>query len=142
MNESYTEADTPRIAQQVLALLAPQPDRATVLCLEGDLGVGKTALAKALASALGVTDTVVSPTFVIEKFYTPTQGDFDQLVHIDAYRIESVDELIPLGFSTVLKQANTLIIIEWPEHIKAALPESVTWLTLSHQEEGRHIEMK
>lgn len=142
MNESFSEEEIVHIAEMVAALLLPQPDRATVLCLEGELGAGKTTLTKALAHNVGVTDTVVSPTFVIAKFYTPTQGAFEHFIHIDAYRIETVDELIPLGFRELLQQANTLIVIEWPEHIKEALPETVTWLTLSHQQEGRRIKMK
>ncbi len=139
MNESYAETQTPLIAHAIAHTLTPDPERASVVCLKGDLGAGKTTLVQAIALEFGVDETVVSPTFVIAKFYTPTKGDFARLVHIDAYRIESEDELGPLGFEALLTLPNTLVIIEWPERIARALPSSATWYVLTHSLEGRHI---
>ena len=142
MNEEYTEDKLPYIADTILGLLESRPTSATVLALEGDLGAGKTTLTKTVAEILGVQETVVSPTFVIAKFYTPTKGLFTRLVHIDAYRIDSLSELGPLGFESLLADPNTLIIVEWPERIKEALPEHTVWLSISHTEYGRHITQK
>lgn len=139
MNEDYTEENLPYIADTILSSLDSQSVGATVLALEGDLGAGKTTLTKTIAQLLGVQETVVSPTFVIAKFYTPTKGLFTHLVHIDAYRIESLGELGPLGFEQLLEQSNTLIIIEWPERVKEVLPSSTRWLNISHTDQGRHI---
>ncbi len=139
MDEIYSDNQVHDIAVRVLAQLTPAGDRATVLCLQGDLGAGKTTLTQAIAKNLGIEETVVSPTFVIAKFYTPTIGGFTQLVHIDAYRIESEDELGPIGFSELLKQARTLIVIEWPERIKKSIPRGALWMNITHRDTMRHI---
>jgi len=114
-------------------------DQATVLGLTGEMGAGKTTLAQAIARSLGVADTVVSPTFVIAKFYEATKGSFKALVHIDAYRIDSLDELGPIGFEDILAQPETLVIIEWPERIDAALPDQAVRLQIDHDEDKRTI---
>ena len=105
---------------------------ATILALHGDLGAGKTTLVQQLALQLGTLDTVTSPTFVIMKQYETTDATFPQLVHIDAYRIETVDEMRPLGFGDILKQPQTLICVEWAERIKELLPAATIHLTLTH----------
>ena len=96
-------------------------DGATVLALHGDLGTGKTTFTQTLARALGVMETVNSPTFVIMKKY-PIEGDYQTLVHIDAYRVESIDEMTVLGFANLLEEKDTIICIEWAERIADLLP--------------------
>jgi tRNA A37 threonylcarbamoyladenosine biosynthesis protein TsaE len=59
------------------------------------------------------------------KQYETTSDTFAELVHIDAYRIEDVDEMRPLGFTAMLTQPRTLICIEWAERIKGLLPATV-----------------
>jgi len=142
MNEEYTEESLPYVADKILEIIAPLADAATIVALTGDLGAGKTTLTKTIAALLGVEDTVVSPTFVVAKFYVPTKGLFTHFVHIDAYRIESLDELVPLGFEKIIAQPTTLVVIEWPERIGAALPASTNWFTITHTSTGRHIEQK
>ncbi len=97
--------------------------KAVVVGLFGDLGSGKTAFSQNIAKLLGVEENVTSPTFVIEKIYkTNKKGKFETLVHIDAYRIEEAEEMNKLRFSEVIRQPNTLVLIEWPEKIKEVLP--------------------
>lgn len=103
---------------------------AMVLTLSGDLGAGKTTFVQAIAAHLGVSESVQSPTFVIMKQYATTSEIFTTLVHIDAYRIEDVAELAPLHFDEVLHDPYTLVCVEWPEHIAAALPASAYGLSL------------
>lgn len=112
------------------------PERATVLTLDGDLGAGKTTLVQALARELGVTEVVTSPTFVVMKTYATSHGDFTQLVHIDAYRIDDVSELGPLNFMQVLASPQTLICIEWPERIAEALPKKLYAVSLVAHPDG------
>ena len=138
MNTTYAENQTGLIAEQLLAILSPSENGATVLALQGDLGAGKTTLTKSLANKLGVIETVVSPTFVIAKFYD-VEKDFKQMVHIDAYRIESLEELAPLGWQTILKQPNTLVVVEWPERISSALPEQTQYFAITHDDDQRTI---
>lgn len=101
------------------------------IALQGDLGSGKTAFVKALARELGVEEEVTSPTFVVMRAYEVSHSTYDTLMHMDAYRIESVAELEPLRFSEVLADTKTIFCIEWPEHIKGRLPHGALELTFT-----------
>lgn len=90
-------------------------DKATLVALHGDLGAGKTTLVQFIASALGVIESVQSPTFVIQKSYVVSKGDFKKLVHIDAYRIEKPEEFTNLKISETLSDPNSLVLVEWPK---------------------------
>jgi len=94
---------------------------AAVLTLSGDLGAGKTALVKEIGTILGVAETIVSPTFVVERQYEATHPVFSRLVHMDAYRIESLDELLPLHFDETIHTRAQLVCIEWPSCIPGAI---------------------
>jgi len=104
--------------------LTPKEGKATLVTLSGDLGAGKTAFTKAVAQALGVEETVNSPTFVLEKIYQlgSSTSKFKRLIHIDAYRLESGEDLAPLGFDEIMQDAENLILLEWPEKVSDALP--------------------
>jgi tRNA threonylcarbamoyladenosine biosynthesis protein TsaE len=117
--------DTSRIAREWLASLEKKEDEALVVGLSGNLGSGKTAFVKAVAATLGITESVTSPTFVIEKIYESKFKDYpwSRLVHIDAYRLESARELEVLNFEKLVEDPNNLILIEWPENVKEILPE-------------------
>jgi len=115
-------------AKKVLEVLrgkaaAFQYGKALVVGLSGDLGSGKTTFSQMVATQLGVTDRVTSPTFVIEKIYkTKDARQFETFVHIDAYRLEKGAELDVLNFKDILEQSHTLVFIEWPEKVKEGLP--------------------
>jgi tRNA threonylcarbamoyladenosine biosynthesis protein TsaE len=114
------------VAQKVVALLLQKriSGKASVLALNGDLGAGKTAFTKVLAQTFGINEDVISPTFVIMKRYEIEQMDslFNELVHIDAYRIDDIDEMRPIHFEEILQEEETLISIEWAERIISLLP--------------------
>jgi tRNA threonylcarbamoyladenosine biosynthesis protein TsaE len=117
-------------------------ERATVVALSGDLGAGKTTLTQALARELGITETVISPTFVIMKEYVlPGEpGGFSRLVHIDAYRLESAAELSRLGWQELVADPKALVLVEWPGKVPGAIPEDAVVVTLAHEsEEVRQI---
>lgn len=116
--------------------LLPQTDHATLVTLSGELGAGKTAFVKATAKALGVTEELTSPTFVIQKNYALQGQAFKQLIHIDAYRLKSGEELAPLHFDDTLKQADNLIMLEWPEMVATALPSTNVHITLTPEADG------
>lgn len=115
---------------------------ATLVTLSGELGAGKTAFAQAVANALGVKETVTSPTFVLEKIYqlpniwTYDVHIFQRLVHIDAYRLEKGKDLAPLGFDELMQDAGNLILLEWPEKVRDALPEPDARITLVANGDG------
>jgi tRNA threonylcarbamoyladenosine biosynthesis protein TsaE len=115
--------DTSRIAREWLVSLEKKEDEALIVGLSGNLGSGKTAFVKAIAVELGITESVTSPTFVIEKIYQSKIGSWTRIVHIDAYRLESARELEVLNFEELVEDPNNLILIEWPENVKEILPE-------------------
>ncbi len=113
-----------------------QTDGATTLLLEGNLGSGKTAFTKCLAKALGVTEEVTSPTFILEKIYPTKNKRFKKLVHIDAYRFEKEEEAKVLELSNWYNDASALIVIEWPEKMKSFLPKTFQKLSFEFIDEG------
>jgi tRNA threonylcarbamoyladenosine biosynthesis protein TsaE len=116
-------------AQIFVERLRPQSNQATILALHGDLGAGKTAFTQGVAKALAVTDVVTSPTFVIEKIYQIAGVTmWKHLIHIDAYRLTSGQELLSLGFDDVLRDPGNLIVLEWPEKVTEILPTKITKL--------------
>ena len=123
---SHSLKETEKFAREWLASITPLPDEACVVGLYGNLGSGKTTLTQSVANILGVTDTVTSPTFVIEKIYEIKHTHFARLIHIDAYRIESARELQDLNFEKLVDNSRNLILIEWPENVKEILPENHT----------------
>ena len=107
----------------VISTLKGRPN-ATVIGLSGPLGAGKTAFVQSIARNLAVLEHVTSPTFVIARFYDiPQHQHFRQLVHIDAYRIESTDELRPLRFEELCADSKNLVFIEWPEKLCDSFPK-------------------
>lgn len=91
--------------------------RGDVVCLNGELGTGKTAFVKGIAQALGVNDYITSPTFTIVNEYT---ADIP-MYHFDVYRIADSEEMLAIGFDEYLAK-DGVIIIEWAELIEDILP--------------------
>ncbi len=112
--------------------LTPQAGGAALVTLTGELGAGKTAFTKAVAKALGVDETVTSPTFVLLKIYElPTSAQFKRLIHIDAYRLHDGAELTPLRFNDFMQDKDNLIFLEWPEKVEGSLPTPTKRITLT-----------
>lgn len=139
---THTLEETEGLAKQVVETLQLS-DAATVLALKGDLGSGKTAFTKGLAKALGVTEEITSPTFVIQKIYQLENQQFDHLIHIDAYRLESADELRSLGWDEIMTNPSNCIVLEWPEKVEGLLPDSAYEIEFTFvDEETREITSK
>jgi tRNA threonylcarbamoyladenosine biosynthesis protein TsaE len=132
---SHNLTDTEGLAKQFINLLSSGM-RATVVGLHGDLGSGKTTFTQAVAKQLGVTDTVTSPTFVIEKIYKLSHEHFTHLIHIDAYRLESSTELLNLGWHDIELDPKHLILIEWPEKVEDILPKDMKHLYFTFVDEN------
>ena len=99
-----------------------------VICLEGNLGAGKTTLVQGIAQGWGTLDPVSSPTYVIVNEYR-NPGE-DTLFHLDAYRLENAFEAEALDFERMLSQGP--LVIEWPERIREILPEEHLWIKLEY----------
>ena len=125
---------TRNLGRKLGALLQP----GDLVCLQGDLGAGKTTFTQGLAEGWGSTDSVSSPTFVMVNLYRAPDGT--PLYHMDAYRIESLPEAVQLGLDDML--AEGALIVEWPERISGVLPKECIWLVLTHESEtARRIEI-
>lgn len=119
------------------ALADSLPARA-VLLLDGDLGAGKTTLARALLQRLGVRGAVRSPTYtLVERYATPV----GEAVHLDLYRIADPEELLYLGLDD-LQDSARLWLVEWPERGRGALPKADLRLRLASRGEGRRATLE
>lgn len=115
-------------------LAAALPDNC-LLALHGDLGAGKTTFVKGLARGLGIRSTVTSPTFNIYTVYTGQR----QLIHIDAYRLQSADEIESLCIEEFLRPP-FILAVEWPGHIPAFMEDLPRFeLRLSIDAQHRHL---
>lgn len=98
--------------------------RAVLICLWGDLGSGKTTFSQGMAKALGVRETVNSPTFLIMKKYLLSgKRKGMNFYHLDLYRIKDKQEILDLGWKDILNDKNDFVVVEWPEKIGEILPE-------------------
>ncbi|MFH0956071.1 MAG: tRNA (adenosine(37)-N6)-threonylcarbamoyltransferase complex ATPase subunit type 1 TsaE [Candidatus Falkowbacteria bacterium] len=106
----------------------------TTLGLTGNLGAGKTIFTKGLALGLGIKKNITSPTFVLMKIYPVIKHkQIKFLVHIDAYRIKSADDLIAIGADEYFKRPDTVTVIEWADKIKKILPEKAKLIKINFQ---------
>lgn len=120
-----------------------QNSQALVFGLSGELGSGKTTFMKGIAKAFGIEDVITSPTFVIEKIYPLENNKFDKLIHIDAYRLNSGEELLKLGWKEISENPKNIIFIEWPEKVQDILPEDVKKIEFKFIDENtREINLK
>jgi len=112
-------------------------DPTTALCLylRGDLGAGKSTLARALLRGLGITGKIKSPTYALIEPYDSAYG---LLLHMDLYRLTEPAELEYLGLDSLLSQAK-LMLFEWPEKASAVLPAPDLEISLGHADEGNHV---
>jgi tRNA threonylcarbamoyladenosine biosynthesis protein TsaE len=108
-----------------------------VVCLEGNLGTGKTTLVQGVAQGWGALDPVSSPTYIIVNEYR--RADAQYMFHLDAYRLEGENDVDVLDFDRMLVQGP--ILIEWPERIQAALPDEYLWVHLKYTGVGHRAMM-
>jgi len=99
-----------------------------VICLEGNLGTGKTTLVQGIGQGWGTLDPVTSPTYVIVNEYR--RPSTERFFHLDAYRLESALDAEYLDLDRMLVQGP--MVIEWADRIKTALPDEHIWIRLSY----------
>ena len=95
----------------------------TVITLSGPLGAGKTTFVQALSRILGAKTNPRSPSFSLVRSYKlpATSYQLSQLIHVDAYRIDDAQDLLPLGLDELLSEPGTVMAFEWPERAEAWL---------------------
>ena len=125
--------DIQHIAEAAQAFIEAMGDR-RIFAFHGTMGAGKTTFIKALCQALGVEDTVTSPTFAIVNEYATTSGD--TVYHFDFYRIRRLSEAYDMGCEEYF-QSGRLCLIEWPELVEDILPEETVAVTIETLPDGR-----
>jgi tRNA threonylcarbamoyladenosine biosynthesis protein TsaE len=99
-----------------------------IITIEGDLGAGKTTLARAICRGYGVTTDVTSPTFTLVHEYA---GSRSAVFHLDLYRIRDPRELVSIGWDDILSE-KALVIVEWPDRAPGLMPHGHVPISLTH----------
>jgi tRNA threonylcarbamoyladenosine biosynthesis protein TsaE len=99
-----------------------------IVTISGELGAGKTTLARAICRGYGVTEDVTSPTFALVHRYAAPRSP---VYHLDLYRLESPEELTNIGWDETLSE-DALILIEWPERAVDRIPRIHVPMSLQH----------
>ena len=121
---SRSPEQTRRIGMRLGGALQP----GDLICLQGDLGAGKTTFVQGIAQGWGSLDAVSSPTFILVNMYR--RADQRQLFHMDAYRLDSTPEAEELDLDSML--AESALIVEWPERMAGLIPAERLWINLEH----------
>lgn len=119
---STSPAETQALGARLGAMLGA----GDVVCLEGELGAGKTCLAQGIGRGMGVQDPIISPTFTLIREY---RGARLPLFHIDCYRLENLAEAWALGLDDYFYN-DGVCVIEWAERLRGLLPEEHLWVRL------------
>ena len=105
-----------------------------IIAMQGTLAAGKTTITKGIAAALGITETITSPTFCLISEYQGTMP----LYHMDVYRLDGTEDFINLGTDDML-YGDGVSIIEWSEKIMDELPKSTIVLKITPQDNGSRL---
>ncbi|MCF7820752.1 MAG: tRNA (adenosine(37)-N6)-threonylcarbamoyltransferase complex ATPase subunit type 1 TsaE [Candidatus Pacebacteria bacterium] len=136
---SNSPKETQKIATEIISdISAP-----FIIALEGNLGAGKTVFVQGLAQSLDIKEAVNSPTFNIFKIYKTKHKTIKYLCHVDAYRLNSEQELRSLGIDEYIEDKNTLVVIEWADKVKSILPSNYLLISiLTKSEKKREIKIE
>ena len=126
---SHSPEQTRRLGMRLGAFIQP----GDVICLQGELGSGKTTFVQGLAVGWGSLDAVSSPTFVLVNQYRRPDGGL--FFHFDTYRLDSTPEAEELDLDAMLGSGP--LVIEWPERMESLLPAERLWIKLNYVDEDR-----
>ncbi len=135
------EKDTAELAK----ILVKKFKGGEIIALEGDLGAGKTTLTQYIGKEYKIKK-ITSPTFVLMKVYAinNAQCTIKNIVHVDCYRLDEVQELFYLGIEEYLNKPDTIVVIEWADKIKKYLKnfKKITWIKIKIKKNYRILEIK
>jgi tRNA threonylcarbamoyladenosine biosynthesis protein TsaE len=123
---SHSADQTRRLGERLGRLLQP----GHIVCLQGDLGAGKTCLAQGIGRGLGISSAITSPTFILVNQYQVPEASH-RLYHVDLYRVETVAEARGIGLEDVFF-GDDICVIEWAERVIELLPADRLWITLRY----------
>lgn len=136
VNEEHfvaTESDMTALGQQLQSRL-PKP---AVVTLSGELGAGKSVLARSVIRACGHSGAVKSPTYTLVEQYALPQW---RISHLDLYRLADPEELLYLGFDDIVANSD-LLLIEWPDKGGNLLPNPTLEVTIAYGQKGRVVSL-
>jgi tRNA threonylcarbamoyladenosine biosynthesis protein TsaE len=146
MKVKFNKKQIGAVSQKILEKVLKIKSRgARILAFSGDLGSGKTTLTQEIAKRIGIKENIISPTYIIMKIYAINSDSvyykyFKKLIHIDAYRLDSSEELLKIGWEEIQKDKDNLIILEWPQKVESCLNKHAFWIKLEHvDDETRSI---
>jgi len=120
--------------------IADRLKKGTVIALIGELGTGKTAMTKAIAKGLGITENVNSPTFtLVQEYYSGKLPFF----HFDVYRVDALDELDVIDFNEYF-YSDGICVVEWADLIEEELPDEAirVFIEYAKEEDSRIIKIE
>lgn len=120
--ESFCANDTKELAKKI----GQEVKAGDILCLLGDLGVGKTVFTQGFAEGLEIREPISSPTFTLVQEYEEGRLPF---YHFDVYRIADIEEMEEIGFDDYI-YGNGVCLIEWANLIEEILPQSLKVITI------------
>jgi tRNA threonylcarbamoyladenosine biosynthesis protein TsaE len=100
----------------------------SIVAIAGELGAGKTTLAQAICSGVGILEDVTSPTFALVNRY---EGSRASVYHLDLYRLNGPDDLTNLGWDDIVNSGD-IVIVEWPDRAGRRLPDDAIRIGLEH----------
>ena len=119
-------SNSPKETENIAKAFAKELKGGDVVCLNGDLGTGKTAFVQGLVKALGFSEPISSPTFTVINCY---EGGRMPIYHFDVYRIEDYDEMYEIGYEEYV-YGDGLTLIEWSQKINDILPRDRYEITI------------
>lgn len=127
------EQETLKLGKKIVSRL----QGGDIVSLVGNLGAGKTILTRGISEFLGVKKGVKSPTFTLMNIYSTNNPKIKFICHIDAYRLNSANDLLAIGAMEYFDDPETLTIIEWGDKAKNILPRRAKTITIDNINENK-----
>lgn len=138
MNDRIVLSESPEQTEALGRRIGRAVRNGCVLALHGDLGAGKTVLARGVARGLGIVEPVTSPTFTVVQEYARPEGGW--LFHLDMYRIDDSEAALAFGVEEFLFAEDGIALVEWPERIldllETPVPDALAHIRLRHLSES------
>lgn len=128
--EIHSQVEMELVAKDFLQAIGGFSSGVCIVGLRGDLGAGKTTFSQSVAKQLGVTESVISPTFVLAKTYKTKNLKWKKIIHIDAYRFETPQEAAVLKLNESLTDG-TLVLLEWPSQVEGVIIPNI-YVDIAH----------
>ncbi len=138
----YTSS-SPEETQEIAGKLSQEYEKGGIFALSGPLGAGKTTFIQGFAKGLGITERLLSPTFVIMRQHEIPGNKEGRLYHIDLYRLDEINEIDSLGLTEIFSNPKNIVFIEWAEKLGKLLPRQAIQIDIKiTSENSREISVE